>query len=152
MVTTCASAGVVVAFITELPKTHLSGVARWVSKDKALIQLSGRHKSNDHVWFSFFHEAGHILLHGKKPIFIDEKGGDVNEIESEANRFARDLLLPPAAFTGFAGAQDFSAQAIVSFASRMSVAPGIVVGRLQHDKLIGFADHNDLKERLTWSD
>ncbi|MBK6514442.1 MAG: hypothetical protein IPG04_10075 [Polyangiaceae bacterium] len=51
----------------------MSGLARWLHKDQALIQLSLRHKTADHLWFSF-HEAGHILLHGKKTIFIDENG------------------------------------------------------------------------------
>jgi addiction module HigA family antidote len=146
----CAAAGVAVVFVPELPKTHLSGVARWLSKDKALIQLSLRHKTSDHAWFSFFHEAGHILLHGKKTMFIDEQGGDRNEIESEANRFAGDWLLEPGAFRRFADAADFSEAAIKKFATQQGVAPGIVVGRLQHDKLIKFSEHNGLKERLTW--
>ena len=85
-------------FVPELPKTHLSGITRWLSKDRALIQLGLRHKTSDHAWFSFFHEAGHLLLHGKKTIFIDEKRSDRNEIESEADRFAGDWLLAPDAF------------------------------------------------------
>ncbi|MGH7285635.1 MAG: HigA family addiction module antitoxin [Polyangiaceae bacterium] len=112
----CAASGVAVVLVPELPKTHLSGVARWLSKDKALIQLSLRHKTSDHAWFSFFHEAGHILLHKKKAIFIDEQGGDRNEIETEANEFAGNLLLQPEAFRRFAQAADFSATAIKRFA------------------------------------
>jgi len=147
----CAGAGVAVVFVPELPKTHLSGVARWLSKDKALIQLSLRHKTSDHAWFSFFHEAGHILLHGKKTIFIDEQGGDRNDIETEANEFARNLLLPPEAFRRFVHTGDFSATAIKKFADEQGVAPGTVVGRLQHDKLIKFNEHHNLKERLAWT-
>ena len=147
----CAASGVAVVFVPELPKTHLSGVARWLSKDKALIQLSLRHKTSDHAWFSFFHEAGHIFLHGKKTIFIDEQGGDRNEIETEANEFAGNLLLPPEAFRSFEQADDFSAAAIKRFAGEQGVAPGIVVGRLQHDTLIKFSEHNNLKERLAWA-
>jgi hypothetical protein len=145
----CAAAGVAVVFVPELPKTHLSGVARWLSKDKALTQLSLRHKTSDHAWFSFFHEAGHILLHAKKTIFIDEQGGDRNEIESEADRFARDSLLDPAALRAFVESADFSAAAVKKFAMQEGVAPGIVVGRLQHDGLIKFSEHYDLKERIT---
>lgn len=146
----CAVAGVAVAFVPELPKTHLSGGARWLSKDKALIQLSLRHKTSDHAWFSFFHEAGHILLHGKKTIFIDEKGGDQNKLETEANEFAGNMLLAPDLFRSFAETADFSAASIKRFAGQQAVAPGIVVGRLQHDRLIKFSEHNDLKERLAW--
>ncbi len=148
IVAKCAAAGVAVVFVSELPKTHLSGVSRWLSKDKALIQLSLRHKTGDHAWFSFFHEAGHILLHGKKTIFIDEQGGDRNEIEEEANEFARNLLLEPGALGGFVRAGDFSAAAVKAFAHQQGVAPGIVVGRLQRDRKLDYKVHHDLKERV----
>lgn len=148
----CAKAGVTVVLLPPLPKIHLSGLARWVSKEKALIQLSLRHKTNDHLWFSFFHEAGHVLLHGKKTIFIDDGGNDISEVEHEANRFAADQLIPPAAFTAFRRSDDFSTAAIKRFASKQGVAPGIVVGRLQHEKAIPYSHHNDLKERLDWSE
>ncbi|CAN5925086.1 hypothetical protein BH11MYX4_BH11MYX4_29570 [soil metagenome] len=151
LVELCAAAGVAVAAVPELPKTHLSGIARWLSKDKALIQLSLRHKTNDHMWFSFFHEAGHILLHGKKAIFLDERGGDHAELEAEANQFANNLLIPSAAYGRFTNARDFSAASMKRFAAQQRIAAGIVAGRLQHERLIPYSMHNDLKERLAWS-
>ena len=147
-----ASTGVAVAFVPELPGTHLSGVARWLSKDKALIQLSLRYKTSDHVWFTFFHEAGHLLLHGKKTIFIDEKGGDHSDLEEQANRFASDLLIPRAAFDRFVRKDDFSSAAVKRFAAAQDIAPGIVVGRLQHEGLLSYARHRDLKESLVWGE
>jgi addiction module HigA family antidote len=147
----CASAGVALVFTPELPRTHLSGAARWLTKDKALIQLSLRHKTNDHVWFSFFHEAGHILLHGKKAAFIDEAGGDRTEIEDEANGFAGDLLIPPGPFAAFVKSRCFSADAVKAFAKDQGIAPGIVVGRLQHDGVIPHSHLNGLKESLAWA-
>jgi len=150
LVELCASAGVAVVFVPELPKTHVSGIARWLTKDKALIQLSLRYKTADHLWFTFFHEAGHILLHGKKTIFIDEKDGARSDMESEANRFASDLLVPSAALSHFVRARDFSAISVKRFAAKQGIAPGIVVGRLQHDKVIPFSHLNGLKESLAW--
>jgi addiction module HigA family antidote len=146
----CASAGVAVVLVPELPRTHLSGTARWLTKDKALIQLSLRHKTNDHVWFSFFHEVGHVLLHGKKSIFIDENGGDRSEIENEANRFAGDFLIPPSAYAAFLKKGYPTEVAVKRFAQEQGIAPGIVVGRLQHDRRITHAMLNALKESLTW--
>ncbi|MFV2073095.1 MAG: HigA family addiction module antitoxin, partial [Thermoanaerobaculales bacterium] len=67
----CASAGVAVVVVQELPKTRANGATQWLSKDKALIQLSIRYKREDVLWFTFFHEAGHILLHGKRQVFVD---------------------------------------------------------------------------------
>jgi hypothetical protein len=150
--TLCASAGVALVFVPELPKTHVSGVARWLNKDKALIQLSLRYRTADSLWFTFFHEAGHILLHGKKTVFIDESDGAVNELEKEADRFASDLLIPPAAFSQFKRARDFSTASVKRFAEMHCIAPGIVVGRLHHEKVIPFSYHQGLKERLTWAD
>ncbi|HEY4117896.1 MAG TPA: HigA family addiction module antitoxin [Byssovorax sp.] len=146
--TLCASAGVAFVVVPELPKTHLSGIARWVSKDKALIQLSLRHKTDDHFWFSFFHEAGHILLHSKKTLFIDEKGGDDSAIEREANRFAEDLLLSAAAYARFVAARDFSEGSVERFAKAQGVAVGIVVGRLQHQGHVPFTRLNHLKAEV----
>lgn len=147
----CASAGVALVFVPELPKTHVSGIARWLHKDKALIQLSLRYKTADHLWFTFFHEAGHILLHGKKTIFIDENGSDMSDLEHEANRFASDLLIPAAAWSPFERARDFSGASVKRFAAKQGIAPGIVVGRLQHQQAIPFSFLNDLKERLEWA-
>ncbi len=59
----CAEAGVALAFVPELPDSAACGCARWLAKDKALIALSLRYKTNDHLWFSFFHEAAHVLKH-----------------------------------------------------------------------------------------
>ena len=60
----CLKAGVKVVHTPSLPKAPISGATRWIN-DSPLIQLTGRSKRNDKFWFSFFHEAGHILLHGK---------------------------------------------------------------------------------------
>ncbi|MDA8234671.1 MAG: HigA family addiction module antitoxin [Clostridia bacterium] len=142
----CAEGGVAVIFVPELPKTHVSGVTRWLSDKKALIQLSLRHKTNDHLWFTFFHEAAHILLHGKKDVFIEGAVFD-SEKEEEANRFSREFLIPPQKFREFLKSTSrFSQEAILLFAKSINVAPGIVVGRLQHDSFVPRSHFNKLKQ------
>ena len=148
----CASAGVAVVYVPEIKGCRASGVTRWLSSTKALIQLSDRYKTEDHFWFTFFHEAGHILLHRKKDVFL-EGGGSETEQEREADRFAQDTLIPSSEYAklrGRAGA-GLSAAAVRAFADEVGVSPGIVVGRLQHDKLTGFDRLNDLKTRLELS-
>src|SRR5437868_1097454 len=71
LVNICAKAGVAVVFEPAPKGCPVSGATKWLSSTKALLMLSLRHKSNDHLWFSFFHEAGHLLLHGKRMMFID---------------------------------------------------------------------------------
>jgi addiction module HigA family antidote len=146
----CAQAGVAVVFVPCLPKTGVSGATRWVSPDKAIIQLSLRYKTNDHLWFTFFHEAGHILLHGKKELFIEGANGMGGEKEEQANIFAEQELLPRKAFNTFAAQAPFSKAAICQFAQEVGIAPGIVVGQLQHKALLPRTHCNDLKVTYKW--
>ncbi|BDI15566.1 XRE family transcriptional regulator [Nostoc cf. commune SO-36] len=151
----CAEAGVAVVFVPQLPKTRTSGATHWLNPDKALIQLSLRYKTDDHLWFTFFHEAGHILLHGKRDFFLEGTGvASVNdqEKEEEANKFAADILIPPADLKIFlASVQQFSKANIIQFAAEIGIAPGILVGRLQHDNLLPPSHCNDLKQKLEWA-
>ena len=151
LVESCRKSGVALVFEPTPKGCPLSGAARWVSPDKALIALSLRHKSNDHLWFSFFHEAGHLALHSKKLEFVDLEGRLDDEHEDEANAFARDHLIPPDSFAKLTS-QTLSEQAIRHFAAEVGVAPGIVVGRLQKEGRIKWSQHNRLKVRYRWAD
>ena len=74
--TVCASCGVAIVFAPTPKGCPASGARRWLSPDKALTMLSLRHNTNDHLWFSFFHEAGHIVVHEKKLLCLELKGLD----------------------------------------------------------------------------
>ena len=144
-----ASAGVAVVLIPEIKKCRTWGVARWLSPDKALIQLSLRYKTDDHFWFSFFHEAGHILNDPKKEVYID--GADEeDDREEQANRFAANFLIPPSRTGKLPSLK--SIVAVKDFAESIGIAPGIVVGRLQKDGVIRHKDMNRLKRRFDWKD
>lgn len=147
----CASAGVAVVFVPCLPKTGVSGATRWLNSNKALIQLSLRYKTDDHLWFTFFHEAGHILLHGKKELFLEGANGLDENKEGEANRFAQEELIPRAEFTNFTRYGPFSKAVICSFSKQIGIAPGIVVGQLQHAGLLPRTYCNDLKQHYQWN-
>lgn len=96
LVSLCAAAGVAVVFVPELPKTRVSGVTRWLTSKKALIQLSLRYKSDDHLWFTFFHEAKHVLQEQKNQMFLEgQPDYDPNDpLEKEANQFSENFLIP----------------------------------------------------------
>ncbi len=147
----CAAAGVVVALVPQLPKARVSGVTRWLRKDLALIQLSLRYKTNDHFWFTFFHEAAHILLHGKRDIFMEGGEDDSqNDKEEEANRWAADFLVPRNRYDRFVKAGSFTRETVVALADELGIAPGILVGRLQLDGHLPYNRMNQLKKRFTW--
>jgi addiction module HigA family antidote len=146
----CSASGVLVAFVPELPGTSLWGATRWLSPTRALMQLSLRYKTDDHLWFTFFHEAGHILLHGKREVFLEDDGDDRSNKEAEADAFARDWLIPMSQYRVFCRKGSFSCASASRFAHEAGIAPGIVVGRLQHDGYLDRAHCNNLKKKVDW--
>jgi len=147
----CNSAGVALALVKPLPKTAVSGAAWWRSTNHAVIGLSARHKTDDHLWFSMFHEAAHLLLHSKKQVFVDELEGDGASVETEANEWAANMLVPSTHWKKFVASQLRSEAAVRQFAEEQGIAPGIVVGMLQHGKHLPWTHLNGLKRRLNWA-
>lgn len=147
----CAEAGVAVVLVPSIPKTGISGATRWVHSNKAIIQLSLRYKTNDHFWFTFFHEAGHILLHGKKELFLEYNNGLDDEKEQEADHYSQNKLIPEKAMTRFIVNGDFTRSSIIAFAKEVDIAAGIVVGQLQHRGLVSYKVHNALKQSFKWA-
>ena len=146
----CAEAGVAVVLVPELPKTHVFGFTRWLTPEKALIQLSLRYKTDDLLWFTFFHEAAHILLHGKRDVFVEYRGVD-NPKEQEANDWAGEFLISSADWQAFMKSLPAkpTAAGITAFAKKQGIAPGIVLGRLQHrEKRVSPGLYNQLKHKL----
>ena len=148
----CSSAGVALVLTPEFAGTHLSGAARWLAPDKAILQLSLRHKTDDHFWFTFFHEARHLLARKR----VDHVDGvaqyvKVGEDEDEADRFSRDMLIPPNAYEGFLSDGTFTDASIKAFAKEQNIAPGIVVGRLQREDRVPPSHFNNLKKPVNIS-
>ncbi len=140
-------AGVGLVLTASVPGARVSGAARWLGKSSPLIQLSLCGKTNDKFWFTFFHEAAHILLHAadRNVVWLDDvnENGDQDAKENEADAWAANLLIPPVWSTGLAGIRN---KALVrEFAKVAGVHPGIVVGRLQHDGTIPFTHLNEFK-------
>ncbi|RVH06281.1 addiction module antidote protein, HigA family [Sinorhizobium meliloti] len=151
MLELCRDAGV--AFVLEKPisKTCLFGSARWIDGDRAIIQMSLRMKSNDHFWWTFFHEAAHVTLHRGKT-FVDDKGGEGDGVEYEADAWAEDTLVGSERFRAFKATLPRSEKAVRTFASERGIHPGIVVGMLQHHGVIAYRNLNGLKARFDWKD
>ena len=147
----CAASGVAVVLVPQLSGTRANGATCWLSPTKALIQLSLRYRWEDVFWFSFFHEAGHILKHGKRDVFIDT-GKAEHEDDREADGYARDALIAPATWRAFTGSGKPTKARIEDFALRVGVSAAIVVGRLQHEGLLPHSHCNDLRRRFAWAD
>lgn len=153
----CAAAGVAVVIVEAFPKARANGATRWLTPAKALIQLSLRHKWVDVFWFSFFHEAGHVVLHRKKEGFLESGSRKaaapadpaLSRLENEADRFASRTLIPTAFERRL---RRVSLDEIDDLAQHIGVAPAIVVGRLQHDRLLPYHLGNHLRGRLEMTD
>lgn len=145
-----AKSGVVLLFVPELPSMGVSGATRWLTPHKALIQVTLRYKTDDHLWFTIFHESCHILRHQKRAVYLETKG-EKSQDELEADAFAADHMIPPRALRRFVEDGDFSGTAVRAFAKSLGISPGIVVGRLQKERLIGWDTLNSLKAKFQWT-
>jgi len=157
----CAAAGVAVVWVPELKNTGISGCARWLNDKKALVGLTLRYKTDDQMWFTLFHEIGHLLLHRVQRRFVIDNAAEdltdpvidpeMRKYEVEANQFAADSLIPPGVLGTFIKRNSFTSESIHDFAEFIGVGPGIVVGRLQHDGILKPHQGNKLKQTLNWN-
>jgi HTH-type transcriptional regulator / antitoxin HigA len=144
----CAASGVALVFTPSIKGVPVYGATRWLTPEKAMIQLSLRGKFEDLLWFTFFHEVGHILLHGKKEIFIESEDKQ-DEKEEAADRYAANFLIPNSAWKKFVKSEKFKNKTAVElFAKELNLAPALLVGRLQHEGLIPFSHLNGLRRRF----
>ena len=148
MVSDCRDAGAAVLLQEPFTGMKVYGSTYWLETGNAVLQLSLRHKTNDHFWFTFFHECGHIVRHPKRN-FIDGGDGEQSEKhENEANAFAEEILYGPGGSMNVRRHCLPTAVGVKRFADEHNLHPGVVVGTLQHYRDIQFSQLNDLKEKL----
>jgi HTH-type transcriptional regulator/antitoxin HigA len=145
----CGECGVAVVVVRGPSGCRASGATRFVSPEKALLLLSFRYLSDDHFWFTFFHEAGHLLLHGQRGFFVEVEGAPSTTEELQANEFAANILIPSEIRPALLRLPR-DAREVIRFAQKIGVSPGIVVGQMQYYKRITYAQLNTLKRRFTW--
>jgi len=142
----CAKAGVAVALVSEMKKVPWHGATKWLTPRKAMILLCLRGRGEDRFWFSFFHEAGHVLKDSKKDLLINNGSHD-DPREKRADRFAADLLIPSQYNDRIRLTQ--SKAEIISMADELGIAPGIVAGRYQF-LTSKWNFYNGLIRKLEW--
>lgn len=145
----CAACGVAVVIVRAPKGCTASGATRFTA-GQAILQLSARYLRDDSFWFTFFHEAGHLVLHEDR-LFLEwsEKRHLDEQEELEASDFAGKVLIPPSQEAALR-ALPHEYKSIMRFARDLSVSPGIVVGQLQHRGLLPRDKLNFLKKRYTW--
>jgi addiction module HigA family antidote len=137
--TICLDAGVKVVHTSCIKKAPINGSTRWLN-DTPLIQLTGRYNRYDIFWVTFFHEAGHILLHGKKEIFMEDVDYSDKDLqkEKEADEFAIKWTLSKDEEKEILQRKVIKVGEVVEFSKKFNTHPAIIIGRLQHEKIIPF--------------
>jgi hypothetical protein len=153
--TLCASAGVAVVVVRAPDGCNVSGAARFLADGLGLIALTARYLTDDHLWFTFFHEAAHLVLEGGSTTYVDELApglaSDIRGQEKAANQFATRYLLSEEGLKSLAALRPRMRE-IIKLAHRLGVAPGIIVGQLQFRGRLSFGSGmNHLKRRYQWA-
>jgi HTH-type transcriptional regulator/antitoxin HigA len=142
----CEAAGVAVVYSKCLQKAPISGAARWIG-GIPVIQITDRYKTNDQFWHTFYHEAGHITLHGKKDVFIEGEDFERNEEkEEQADEFASQWLLSNDFLEEISG--EIDERTIRRIARNYQTHPAIVLGRLQKLQKVPYHFGSALKARV----
>jgi Zn-dependent peptidase ImmA (M78 family) len=130
-----------------MPGMRWYGASKWLTPTKAMILLGLRGKREDQFWFSFFHEAGHILNDSRKDVYINDGTRD-DRREKDADTFATSLLVPPQFHPRLQCLK--TKTELIAFAKETGISPGIVAGQFQHltHKWNWF---NGLKRKFTWT-
>lgn len=128
-------AGVVFEVLPNLPGSKTNGATKKIG-DRILLMVNDRRLYSDVFWFTLFHEIGHIMNKDYGISFEGEQGQE----EELADRYAHDMLIPSIPYSVFIHKGLFGYDEIVGFASSIKRDPGIVLGRLQHDKLVDCDD------------
>ena len=145
------NAGVGLVAVKNPKNTAVHGATRRIGKNP-IIQLSLHGRSADKMWFSLFHEIGHILLHGKRNQFISFDDTEKLPQEYEADEFASETLLPSSLFEEFVSRGDYSLVAVKAFANLAKVNPCIIMGRLEHSEIVPYTVFSQYHTKLSWQD
>ena len=143
-----ADAGVAFVIMPNLSGSKTNGATKKIG-DRIMLMVNDRRLYADTFWFTLFHEIGHIL-NGDYGISFEKEEG---EKERLADEYAMNMLIPEESFENFIKKKNFSKRSVIQFAKDINRAPGIVVGRLQHEKIITEKDtaYNSLKVKYRFS-
>ena len=136
-----AECGIALVFLPHLKGSFLQG-ASFIDGKKIVVGLTARGKDADKFWFSLFHELAHIALG-----HVGQPDGTSEDDENAADRWSGDMLIRTADVDAFKKDGDYSEKSVLQFAAIQGIAPGIVVGRMQLERLIKYSMLNHLKDK-----
>lgn len=132
--------GIILIHQAAAPGSKVDGCVMRLETGHMVIGMSLRYSRLDYYYFTLMHELGHITLHANEldvPIVddLDEAEEDHgSEIEIEANRFARDTLIPRSEWRTAEARKSLKKEDVVAFAQKVGIAPQIVAGRIRNER------------------
>jgi HTH-type transcriptional regulator/antitoxin HigA len=152
----CASCGVALVYTPCIAKAPIYGATRWIKNNNIpLIQITDRQKDYNAFWFTFYHELGHILYHGKKDIFINgiDSIKPDKEKEDEADAFAARMLLSEKERNELFQYPNFGRELILLLSQKFKKHPGIIVAQVQrqYSNLYKDVSLNSLKTKVEFT-
>lgn len=151
----CAELGIALVYMSLIEKAPIYGATRWIQGNaNPLIQITDRNKDYNSFWFTFYHELAHVLLHGKKDIFL-EGISEINpdlEKEKEADDFAARTLIPDKVRNKLSGMSHFDEKVIISLSREYNSHQSILVSQLQREDKMKYFELNHLKTRVEFGD
>lgn len=131
--------GIRFLYIDKVGQVPVDGLSFWKDENPTVI-ITRRLPHIDNLAFSVMHELGHIKMHLKKSsdAFINLDGVDIDTIEAEANKYARDSFVSQEEWENFmSNVSRYNPYTvhipIKSEANKLGVNPQILFGRYMHD-------------------
>ncbi len=129
--------GIYLVIESHLPNTYLDGAAMLMPDGKPLIALTLRFDRSDNFWFTLAHEIAHVAKHlhvGVDQSFFDDLNvSDLSIQEQEADRMARNGLIPGKLWRAAGLVTNPEPARVKKFAEELHINPAIPAGRIRYE-------------------
>jgi HTH-type transcriptional regulator / antitoxin HigA len=128
--------GIALVVEPHLEGTHLDGAVFWPKNSFPIIGVTLRYDRIDSFWFVLFHELAHLKMHlhqeANDSIF-DDLDADSNGIESEADHFAGEALVPRKNWDLSLAKFLRTPDSVHLLADELDISVAIVAGKIRHE-------------------
>lgn len=128
--------GIAVVIEPPLKGTLLDGAAMQDADGTPIIGLTLRFDRLDNFWFTLLHEVAHLWKHvnGEETFLDNLDSSSEDRREVEANRIAKEALIPRVAWKRSDAYLNPSNQAIDALSRELKIHPAIISGRLRKER------------------
>lgn len=128
--------GIAVVIEPPLKGTLLDGAAMQDADGTPIIGLTLRFDRLDNFWFTLLHEVAHLWKHvdGEETFLDNLDASSEDRREVEANRIAKEALIPRVAWKRSDAYLNPTNQAIDALSRELKIHPAIISGRLRKER------------------